>query len=251
MYLLFQHRQCNALHRIDLTEQPLDSRVPGSQHIPTMTPKREHSAHGYTHSFAIIMFFLVALTLMNAMYTALQLENLVEAATANHPSYSYAGSDIPSELPLDLRQVALMFEDVDEYALNASAEWSTLIPPRNGWVHLGPEGRPFAISLYHQLHCLSGIRSAILRAQAQACNATDFTPSFLSHANHCFNYIRQTLLCHADTTLESTQKIIRPNGKLGFVASGVNILHRCRDWTQVRSFVERLQASLPQHTGDV
>ncbi|KAF7312836.1 hypothetical protein MKEN_00967500 [Mycena kentingensis (nom. inval.)] len=137
----------------------------------------------------------------------------------------------PAVLPLDVDEAAMMFVTPDFYALNASLHWASLIPCGHGWVRLGEAREPFAVSMYHQIHCLNGIRSALLSPPSER------TPHGDGHMNHCFNYLRQLLVCRADTTLEPTQ-IIRKDGKVFAAASGEGVVHKCRDWTQIRRFVE-------------
>ena len=46
------------------------------------------------------------------------------------------------------------------------------------------------------------------------------------HIQHCLDYLRQSLMCHGDTTLEPDDVGI--NGAHGF-----GIQHVCKSWTQV------------------
>ncbi|KAJ7756040.1 hypothetical protein DFH07DRAFT_920207 [Mycena maculata] len=137
----------------------------------------------------------------------------------------------------------MWFNDTDRYGLNATVDWQSILPAGNGWVKLGAEHRPFAISMYHQLHCIIGIRWSLLLSVEADYNKAE---AVRSHANHCFNYLRQLLLCKADTTLEPTEVIRLPNGTWGAAASGNDVLHICRDWTRVRDYVERNTAGWPR-----
>lgn len=58
------------------------------------------------------------------------------------------------------------------------------------------------------------------------------------HVKHCLNFILRAVLCNADTTLEPSFKYKRHDGRIVPAASGKNVVHRCRDWTMVRSFAE-------------
>ncbi|KAJ7448667.1 hypothetical protein B0H11DRAFT_1744105, partial [Mycena galericulata] len=137
-------------------------------------------------------------------------------------------------LPIEIRRAAMWFNDTERYSIDAINDWKSLFPPGNGWVKLGVEHRPFAISMYHQMHCIEGIRHALLLSATGEDTKSD---AARSHANHCFNYLRQLLLCRADTTLEPTHLVTLTNGTRGAAASGNMVLHICRDWTQVRDFV--------------
>lgn len=103
----------------------------------------------------------------------------------------------------------------------AWAEWNAIRPPGKGFVFLGEEHFPFGVSMWHQLHCLNHIRAMFV-------NGDDGS----DHTAHCFHYIRQAILCAADTTLEvgGTGMKIANGDK---VAAGVGTVHTCRDWKQV------------------
>lgn len=124
--------------------------------------------------------------------------------------------------------------------VNDSHDWSTIIP-NHGFVLLDSpseeadeNGRAFyAISMYHQLHCLNGFR----RLTVAAKNGT-MTQHNVEHAVHCLSYLRQLLLCQADTALEPARLATTVSGGKTQAVYGEGTTHRCRDWTQVRSFVE-------------
>ncbi|KAF5358572.1 hypothetical protein D9757_012960 [Collybiopsis confluens] len=149
---------------------------------------------------------------------------------------AYIGDDYPSEIPMLMSPAAMKFNETGHYDLFSVEEWKTVIPKGHGWVHMGPQGRPFAVTMYHQFHCLLSIRQAIEEAMADPASQRNAGHS--SHTNHCFSYLRQGLLCKSDTTLEPTKEIILPGNKIGAAASGSGVLHKCADWVKVRNYVE-------------
>lgn len=57
------------------------------------------------------------------------------------------------------------------------------------------------------------------------------------HVEHCFDYIRQTLMCHADLSLE--HRWHSPDeGPDNDSVNGWDVIHQCRDWDAVVEFVE-------------
>ncbi|KAI0027647.1 hypothetical protein K488DRAFT_60786, partial [Vararia minispora EC-137] len=86
---------------------------------------------------------------------------------------------------------------------------------------------------YHQLHCLDVFRISYAAAKARALvwpgNGTDFD----HHLEHCLVYMREMVLCSADSTLIPTMP-----GSNGELATSIGVTHRCRDWTQLRKWVE-------------
>lgn len=60
------------------------------------------------------------------------------------------------------------------------------------------------------------------------------------HVRHCFNLLRQAVLCAADTTLDPLD--FSRDGKV-IGADGLGTAHVCRDWTKVYDFVWENQRS--------
>lgn len=54
------------------------------------------------------------------------------------------------------------------------------------------------------------------------------------HVRHCFNLLRQAVLCAADITLDPLDSVHNgvPTG-----ADGIGTTHVCRDWTKVYDYV--------------
>lgn len=61
-----------------------------------------------------------------------------------------------------------------------------------------------------------------------------------SHTRHCFNLMRQAVLCASDTTLDPLDTV--DGGQL-VGADGVGVVHECRDWEKVYEFVISNQLS--------
>lgn len=102
----------------------------------------------------------------------------------------------------------------------ATAEWDSIFPEHNGgFIVLGPNKRTFGISMFHQMHCLNNIRAAVVHSRE------GIKPT--KHIAHCFNYIRQMVLCRSDTRLEPIEPERGPK------AVNAAMLHTCRDWSKV------------------
>lgn len=96
----------------------------------------------------------------------------------------------------------------------------------DGFVRLGPRGRLFAVSIFHQLHCLQELARAMVE-----------TPASDEHVQHCLNYVRQTLLCAGSMRLEAMKKDESLGADVEKV-DGIGFEHKCRDWTLLRRMVE-------------
>lgn len=171
---------------------------------------------------------LVLVTIANVVFTLHSISVLNELLPQAPHVHTYVGDDHPSQLPLDLPSVGLELESGEgHFSLYDDDDWGTLFPS-DGFVALGPNNRTFLVSLYHQFHCLDIIRVGYVVNRTHAAE----------HIQHCLRYLRQALLCHADTTLEvDIPQISQDDGKLYHTANGVGSVHRCRDWTVLRQYM--------------
>jgi hypothetical protein len=60
------------------------------------------------------------------------------------------------------------------------------------------DGPGYMISAFHQLHCLSYLAVHFQEGYA----GVELEDEIAHHSVHCFNYLRQGIMCNADTTLE-------------------------------------------------
>ncbi|KAJ6535094.1 hypothetical protein B0H19DRAFT_1184944 [Mycena capillaripes] len=146
----------------------------------------------------------------------------------------------PSEVPGYFRPAAMTFESPDtQYPLDDDRKWASIVANKRGFIRLGSAGAPISISLYHQLHCVNGIRFAYVATRDGLFKTEEARAGSFAHVNHCFDLLRQSLLCKADTTLI-------PVGASNQTA----VTRRCRDWAQVRAFVDEnhdLWRDVPYH----
>ncbi|KAJ3825045.1 hypothetical protein EV361DRAFT_950156 [Lentinula raphanica] len=155
------------------------------------------------------------------------------------------------ELPLPLNPVVLNFLFAQHYEITNDTEWATLIPDKGTHVHLPSHhsSQEFEVALYHDLHCLNIIRSVFVSMR-------DGSTAHSPEAEQCLGTIRQAILCTADVTLEPAELVCYDDDEsdggleeeekewctnVGPEASGNNVDHRCRDWVQVREFVQKNQ----------
>lgn len=152
-------------------------------------------------------------------------------------SLAYIEADYPAELSLAVPIVGMVLESTEpHYAMKSDADWKSMYPlPGMGFTPLGPNNRTFMVSMYHQLHCLDVIRVGFVVNGSNAYH----------HTEHCLRYLRQILLCKADTTLEDADGLrTTEDGRILRGASGLGMVHRCRDWTKVKSYLEEKDAYL-------
>ncbi|KZV95269.1 hypothetical protein EXIGLDRAFT_820978 [Exidia glandulosa HHB12029] len=140
-------------------------------------------------------------------------------------TYTWKGHDFPENIPGTdvLPLVKLTVEETLHYPLSndTDEQWASLVPVGFAYVRLGSHSRLFAVSMYHQLHCLRRINRA-------------FGPGDdAEHIRHCLSYLRHTTLCGADLTLEPGDFAERD-----FARERVGQKHVCRDWSAVHDMMD-------------
>jgi hypothetical protein len=70
--------------------------------------------------------------------------------------------------------------------------------PLNIAIDRHDDGPGYMVSVFHQLHCLSYLAEHFQRGYG----GIELTEEVAHHSAHCFNYVRQGLMCNADVTLE-------------------------------------------------
>ncbi|KFY06812.1 hypothetical protein V492_07717 [Pseudogymnoascus sp. VKM F-4246] len=109
----------------------------------------------------------------------------------------------------------IKIQDAEKYGLGKAYDLNVNV------THTEPA---YMLSVFHQLHCLSYLAVAFQTA------FTDKTPSseVAFHSVHCFDYIRQGILCNADTSLE---------GDTGHPGWGG--VHQCTDIDKLREWANQ------------
>ncbi|KAH8820924.1 hypothetical protein F5884DRAFT_66995 [Xylogone sp. PMI_703] len=127
--------------------------------------------------------------------------------------------------------------------------WKEMMPIGAGFVRVPnprqydmPQSKPllgdsedaeiYSVSMTHQLHCLAVLRDVIVKYSRG--DKSRFAGG--GHEYHCLDYIRQSILCAGDTTLDyanAPDETGRSSG--GF--SGAGSKHECRDWNVIRELL--------------
>ncbi|KAH7924329.1 hypothetical protein BV22DRAFT_1013490, partial [Leucogyrophana mollusca] len=86
--------------------------------------------------------------------------------------------------------------------------------------------RIFAAATHHSQHCLYKLAETLTRPKPREHDA---------HLQHCLNYLRQNILCAADTTLEPPNWMDR---RFEVERTAEVRPRTCEDWTVLRDFVD-------------
>ncbi|KAH0596114.1 hypothetical protein MHUMG1_05975 [Metarhizium humberi] len=134
----------------------------------------------------------------------------------------------------------------------AKEAWLSLIPKGKGFIVVKndtelpnmpglrhPEHEQHAcVAIFHQLHCLYITYAAYWNARAG--NFDDIPPE---HLIHCWDYLRQSIMCAGDTSLEWVHRLDSPPGE----TSGWGFQHTCKnfdaifDWAESHRYTETVE----------
>jgi hypothetical protein len=137
--------------------------------------------------------------------------------------------------PWDLGEVghaSIWIDNTIRYQLNypeSESEYSKLVPSGGPTIRIPADLDPvneegvYTVALFHQLQCLDVIRRDYVKN-----HSTELS-------QHCLNYIRQSLLCIADTRLEPVRAEKPPNV---VILAGDYV---CKDWSALYKAAEANQ----------
>lgn len=118
---------------------------------------------------------------------------------------------------------------------SSDAAWESLFPKGKGFVRhpdIAPETSGLVV--FHALHCLNALRH-VYYAAMEGPPPSDHEASHHHedphHVRHCFDYLRQSLMCSADTNLELVDKDLKGVTGWGFERT-------CRDYDSVKAWAE-------------
>ncbi|RDW69901.1 hypothetical protein BP5796_08298 [Coleophoma crateriformis] len=98
-----------------------------------------------------------------------------------------------------------------------------------------PDKTVFTTSMTHQLHCLYAVVQTYSGLKANITLPEDHH----WHMIHCFDYMRQAIMCSADMALEGLETTF-PDHNGG--SDGWDSKHVCRDYSQVINYLESVRA---------
>ncbi|KAK2601509.1 hypothetical protein N8I77_010956 [Diaporthe amygdali] len=120
-------------------------------------------------------------------------------------------------------------------------------------------GDVFTVAAPHQVHCLvCSLQNIALARKAGLVKLTEIAPqgailadngavrnglpptADVEHIIHCFNYVRQTLMCFADATTEG-HGYEDPDGPV------IGVDHMCRDYHALRSWADEPSRVFPKN----
>ncbi|CAI0649507.1 unnamed protein product [Colletotrichum noveboracense] len=173
-------------------------------------------ASGYSKTMAAMLAILILLLSITTASLALEINNRPHE---QKPSQYFLKTTTGKRYPDTVIRTYWDYDDnfLDHNVTIATQFWKGLFPDGDGIVALNDEevksldltqsARSFRdstksiylVSAFHQLHCLSQLRSLIIKAH-QNPKFTFSDPTYYP-TMHCVDIVRQQILCHADGTL--------------------------------------------------
>ncbi|KAI1820841.1 hypothetical protein F4861DRAFT_37605 [Xylaria intraflava] len=130
-----------------------------------------------------------------------------------------------------------------KFSDEAEVLWDGILPANNGAVLATNITTGFHVwavpTMFHQLQCLRTIRREFIAltrsgAEARRFMSTRGPASSYDNVTYCFDYVRQSILCHADTTLHPVAQLT-PDQK---IIDGNALWHMCRDSSVLYKWAE-------------
>ncbi|KAG4026281.1 hypothetical protein MFRU_042g00100 [Monilinia fructicola] len=118
--------------------------------------------------------------------------------------------------------------------------WNGLFPGKGSggfFNHPYAVGERATLSVLHQLHCLDGIRHIYYLNNDAATAGTLLVEEELephmkrSHMRHCIDFLRQSLMCCGDTSIEKVDSELKG-------VTGWGTEHMCTNWEELQEWVE-------------
>ncbi|EJP63462.1 uncharacterized protein BBA_07638 [Beauveria bassiana ARSEF 2860] len=177
--------------------------------------RKRHEKASTLFRFTAPWLVSVVLALTNLLWLWAFLKQQRPRESVSHQSW----------MPPDIAK-PLLFEFKTLYGTGLNNESET------AWNALMPVEQKAMVSVFHQLHCL--VRAQYMTREGYY-SALEGNPGQVSsaHLMHCFDYLRQTIMCFADTTLEW---LPAPPKDIG--STGWGFEHKCRDFDAISRWVE-------------
>ncbi|KAI1177095.1 hypothetical protein F4777DRAFT_226451 [Nemania sp. FL0916] len=191
------------------------------------------------HRFVLRILLSLALLLLISVAILIPLLTSRLGGQDSFPPASHSNS---AQLPDDVvHSILVEFSynrtfGSDPWLNDASdAAWNSMVPLGQGTVRYPRHSsQVYTLSVVHQLHCLWSIYHNYYDGRRP--DASPPGEDVQSHMRHCFDYLRQSLLCAADATLEPVDI------DLGGV-TGWSTPHTCRNYREVAEWAEEHRAN--------
>ncbi|KAH8587734.1 hypothetical protein B0O99DRAFT_677883 [Bisporella sp. PMI_857] len=137
----------------------------------------------------------------------------------NHTDpYSGENPDVDSVWADPIENIIIVITEEEKKNLPGGRDTARAYGEQNGYA--------VSIEMFHQLHCLNYLRKSYFS------DSHTETFSLAKHADHCFSYLYQTLLCYADVGV-ATVKLIE---EYNVFQPEFNVTKQCRNHSLIKDW---------------
>ncbi|KAF3902574.1 hypothetical protein ABW21_db0207354 [Orbilia brochopaga] len=185
---IFKEQVVAAIQTIDVSQSAICSPAPQAQSSASMSHEHHHDMHGDHHEMH-----------------------------GDHHDHAHHMQNAMNKQP----NVPIVYADLKilEELPKANVLWinKTDAPKPEAW----------GISMFHALHCIKMWKDSLNPATMMNQHVHSES-EYAEHAEHCINYLIQSVVCAADSTIEPAEHIVA-NGKHGKRIHGMGYTHECKD----------------------
>ncbi|KAB8276946.1 hypothetical protein BDV30DRAFT_235189 [Aspergillus minisclerotigenes] len=150
-----------------------------------------------------------------------------------HPEFSNLTDPVSTRLWHDMLHHGHIFvDDATRYSMKPG-------------IPVSENGERLIVSGLHGLHCLRTLRNEmtmLILGHALETGTKHRAHNHPGRPDHCFDYLRQLIMCNLDLTYESARVDLDGVRR---VADGWGTVHQCKDWSAINSWMlENLQWEL-------
>ncbi|KAL6792727.1 hypothetical protein J3E68DRAFT_407249 [Trichoderma sp. SZMC 28012] len=247
---------------VRFTEDDTESNECLIEHQPS-----EKKSQSKQWSFLIASFAILAVIgIMELIMLAVIFE---QSRPPHHPKLlgelNHLVPNFPTQQVLFRTDASATIQDGDEESKTKVREnWLSYMPRGNGFIEVnnsekyilpGPisyKGKDtYAVAVFHQLHCLYAVMDmfnnlttpgSVTNMDATHNIGMNISADEKGHIQHCFRYLRQSILCCGDTTLEGGIPGSHSNG-----TDGTGAVHVCKDLEAIKEWAEERRLSDTKH----
>ncbi|KAK2781283.1 hypothetical protein FQN52_001717 [Onygenales sp. PD_12] len=186
---------------------------------------------------------------------------LIEPQWHKRPNYYEFAGDLTGFGPRFSQSITTFKPDLSFVPENTSEFWTDAVQDK--WLGIVPRGlgyvrvenpsqydnlpQPihdytnmtvFTTSMPHQLHCLYNILAVYSAITSE--NPRELPTEMTFHLQHCFEYLRLSIMCCGDVALEGAETTF-PDGFDG--SDGWDARHVCKDYDQIYEYLDENRAS--------
>jgi hypothetical protein len=193
------------------------------------------------------LIWVVALVFVTSIATAIATALVLRPTSAHCYHVDPSTSSIPPAHQAPSFNHQLVVFNPDKRFLgpptpSTERSWQSLLPLGRGFVHASDREdntpQQYSIAAFHQFHCVHLLQRIFHRSVKDPLS---ITLEDREHFYHCVDYLRQTVLCLEDPSLDRVTEDLETPGRA--LNSGWGDTHVCRDFGALKRWTEDRRAT--------